>query len=104
MFLSNSKVQKAPDGHFGIIRVPTPLHMTICLIALLTKQIGGTSQLFSDCQFCVKASTASDSGYQNKELNLLNFELETLANRSTVCGPQISSMKLKNSTVVCQSS
>jgi hypothetical protein len=34
-------------------------------------------------QFCVSASTASELGFQNKELNLLIFLLTTLANLST---------------------
>jgi hypothetical protein len=34
-------------------------------------------QLFSPDQFCVSASTASEHGFQNKELNLLIFLLET---------------------------
>ena len=39
------------------------------------KDIGGTSQLFSGDQSCVKASTASVPGWTNLELNLGNFAL-----------------------------
>ena len=43
------------------------------LIADEIKTAGGAIQLFSPCQFCEKASTASQFSDQNNELNLLSL-------------------------------
>ena len=86
-FLLNINGQNAADFHLGTINVPFALQATSCLIALITKLIGDTSQLFSENQFCEKASVASDPGFQNKELNMCNFVLTELTKRSTVYGP-----------------
>ena len=69
--------KNAADFHLGTINVPFALQATRCLIALITILIGGTSQLFSENQFCEKASIASDPGFQNKELNLCNLCLQS---------------------------
>jgi hypothetical protein len=81
--------KNAADFHLGTINVPFALQATRCLITLITKLIGGTSQLFSENQFCEKASIASHPRFQNKELNLCNFAFAELAKRSTVYGLHI---------------
>jgi hypothetical protein len=67
-FLLNINGQNSADSHLGTVNVPFALQATRCLIALIIKLIGGTSQLFSENQFCEKASIVSDPGFHNKEL------------------------------------
>ena len=86
-FLLNINGKNVADFHLGTINVLFALQATKCMIALITKLIGGTSQLFSENQFCETASIASDPGFQNKELKLCNFAFAELAKRSTVYGP-----------------
>jgi hypothetical protein len=76
-FLLNINGKNVADFHLGTINVHFALQATRCMIALITKSIGGTSQLFSENQFCETASIASDPGFQNKELNLCNLCLQS---------------------------
>ena len=69
----NIKGQKGAEGHAGATNVPRALQVKRCFIADEIKNTERTIQLFSPCQFCEKASTASQFGDQNNELNLLSF-------------------------------
>ena len=71
-FPVNNIGQKTADGHFGTSRVPFALVDWACRNTRGTKYTGGHHQLFSSCQLQVNASTASDPGFQNLELNLGN--------------------------------
>ena len=88
--------QNGAETHLGTIRVPIDLHTTKCLMTRGTRDTGGTSQLFSPAQSKQKASTPSESGFQKREKNLVNFRLWELAKRSTECGPQMFSTRRKN--------
>ena len=67
---SGNKIgQKGADGHCGTIKVPTALVLSPCWMNLVTRPTGGHHQLVSSPQLTVNASTASDSGFQNLELN-----------------------------------
>jgi hypothetical protein len=59
--------RSSPYCIFGTEKNVSPV--LACLIARTTEYIGGTRKLFSPDQFCVSASTASELGFQNKELN-----------------------------------
>ena len=73
--LSNKIVRNGADGQYGTTSVTAALFANAYLIALVAKATGGTTQLFSFDQSCVKASTASAPGVQNLELNLLHLAL-----------------------------
>ena len=62
--------QKGADGHLGTINVPSAPVFKVCLITLGIRTGGRQSQLFSPAQLQVKASTASEPGFQKRELNL----------------------------------
>ena len=62
--------QKGAEGHLGTTSVPLAPVFRACLITLGTRNGGGQSQLFSPAQSQVKASTASEPGFQKRELNL----------------------------------
>ncbi len=79
--------QKGADGRFGAIRVPTALFATA---------------LFAQLQ--VNVSTASDLGFQYRELNLGNLLIWKLANLSIVCGPQAFSNLRNKYSAIPQSS
>ena len=80
------KGQNGAEGHAGATNVPRALQVKRCFIADEIKNTGSTIQLFSFCQFCEKASTASQFGDQTNELNLLSFVFCSSANLSTVYG------------------
>ena len=66
------------DFHIGTIKgfkEPTAFQSLIWLNNLPVSVMGGTSQLFSDDQSCINASTASVPGWRNLELNLGNLVL-----------------------------
>ena len=67
--------QKGADGHLGITRVALAPVFRVCLITLGIRYGGGQSQLFSPDQSQVKASTASEPGFQKRELNLGSWVL-----------------------------
>lgn len=75
MSLSKINGQKTAEGQFGTIKTPKALHAIRCLMVRTTRLTGGTSQLFSFSQFCVKQSIASEPGFQNFELYRPNLQL-----------------------------
>ena len=70
----------------GIMSTPLALHNSKWRHALIIWLGGGTTQLFSPCQFWIKASTPSDPGFQKRELNLMHLVFYHVANLSTVKG------------------
>ena len=76
--------QYGAEGHLGTTKVPKAAVSCACLNTLGTKHTGRHQQLFSPSQLQVNVSTASDPGFQNRELNLGNCVLKQLANLSTV--------------------
>ena len=86
--LGFSNGQKKADGHSGNTRVPTAEQDSACFITSTTMDTGGQSQLFSPHQSWDNASTASQPGDKNRELNFRTCALQWDAKRSTVWGPQ----------------
>ena len=62
--------QNGADGHIGTTMEPFARQLRALGITLGIKPIGGHNQLFSPAQSTVKASTASDPGFQHQLLNL----------------------------------
>ena len=61
--------QKGAENQHGQINVPTAFVFSMCFKTRGIRAIGGTTQLFSTFQSTVKASIASQPGFQNLELN-----------------------------------
>ena len=72
---SGKSIGQGAEGHLGMTSVPTVPVFKACLITLSIKYRGGQSQLFSPDQSQVKASTASEPGFQKRELNLSSWVL-----------------------------
>ena len=68
-FSGNRMGQKGAEGHSGTTKVPLALHIRACWTTRGTRYTGGHNQLFSSRQSTVNASTASEPGFQNHELN-----------------------------------
>ena len=62
--------QNGDDGQHGTINVPLVAQTCAWRITLGIRGIGGHHQLTSPVQFTVKASTASEPGFQQRLLNL----------------------------------
>ena len=73
LFPAHSIGQYTADSQNGITKVPRTLLSLIYLTSRGISSTGGTSKLFSHSQFCEKASTASESGQKNLELNRGSF-------------------------------
>ena len=67
--------QKGAEGHLGTTKVPIAPVFKACLITLGIRYGGGQSNLFSPDQSQVKACTASEPGFQKRELNLGSWVL-----------------------------
>ena len=65
----NRMGQKGAEGHSGTTNVSRALHLRACWITRGTRYTGGHSQLLSSDQLVVNASTASEPGFQKRELN-----------------------------------
>ena len=93
---------KAPF-HRGIIKAPCALQNLRWRHTLIIWLGGDTSQMFSPCQFWVKASTPSQPGFQKRELNLRHLALYQVADLSTVKGPHRVLIHRKMSGLIPQS-
>ena len=62
--------QNEANGQQGTIRVPLMAHTRACQMTLGMRAIGGHHKFNSSAQFTVKASTASEPGFQQRLLNL----------------------------------
>ena len=67
--------QKKDDFHKGTIRVPLAWHNSKCLMTLTMRQTGGHNQLLLNLQSWKNASTASEPGWKNLQLNLDSLAL-----------------------------
>lgn len=106
-----NKGQKKADGHSGTMSVSIEQHARACSPALIigliistTMDTGGQSQLLSPRQSWERASTASQPGERNLELNLGTCALSWDAKLSTQCGPHLQSKWAKISELKDQSS
>ena len=92
----HNKGQQVDDGHFGIIRIPCPLHNAKWEIVLQISLTGGTIQQLWPDQLKPNASTPPYPGHQYGEKNKFVLWLFVSGKRSQVNGPHNLLKKSKN--------